>query len=236
MLRTPPHYEDQKRHFDVAGNQYPRDAILAPPLHTVLELRGVLDKLAGVSAGAPVLDFGAGTGRLTIALAKAGYAVLATDISHQSLTTLAEVASQLGLDSIQTSTGFPAHGGFGAVVGADMLHHVNLDEYLPKFHSVLADGGKIVFTEPGGMNPGWYVYLSAALAMKVERRIVHCNLRTLRRKLLRHGFHDVKITGVGLLPRPIFGWGESACRLHDRGGNLPVLKWFAYRYLIEAMK
>ena len=41
----------------------------------------------------------------------------------------------------------------------------------------------IVFTEPGGMNPVWYVYLSLSHDFRVERRIVFCNLRTLPRRL-----------------------------------------------------
>jgi hypothetical protein len=45
----------------------------------------------------------------------------------------------------------------------------------------------------------------------------------------------VRITGVGLLPRPLFGWSAVACHLHDRCGNLPLLRWLAYRYRIEAI-
>jgi 2-polyprenyl-3-methyl-5-hydroxy-6-metoxy-1,4-benzoquinol methylase len=229
-------YADQKRHFDEDRNQYSRDAIIHPPLHTTLELRGVIDTLEGVPISEHVVDFGAGTGRLSVALAKVGYSVLATDISERSLATLDDVAHELDLQTIQTSTAFPNCGTFGAVVGSDVLHHVDLDEFLPKFHSVLQAGGKIAFSEPGGMNPVWYIYLSAFYDMRVERRIVHCNLRTLRRKLIKHGFSDVKITGVGLLPRPLFGWNDTACRLHDRSGDLPVLRWVANRYLIEATK
>ncbi|MGI8403376.1 MAG: class I SAM-dependent methyltransferase [Thermomicrobiales bacterium] len=227
-------YEDQKDHFDLAKNQYPTDTILKPPMHTRLELDGVMSKLVNLPPGRMVMDFGAGTGRLSIALANAGYPVLAVDLSEISLRKLQDVARELDLQTIETSTEFPAEGDFAAVVGSDVLHHVELDDFLPKFMAVLADGGKIVFSEPGGMNPVWYAYLSIFYDMKVERRIVHCNLLTLRRKLERYGFRDVKITGVGLLPRPLFGWSRTACRLHDRLGNLPMLRWFAYRYLIEA--
>ncbi len=229
-------YEDQKEHFDLAKHQYSREAILNPPRHTNLEIQGVLDALAGIPAGEQVVDFGAGTGRLAIALARAGYSVLAVDISETSLATLCDLAAGLDLDAIETSTTFPDHGTFAAVVGADVLHHIDLDDYLPKLYAVLPEGGKAVFTEPGGMNPIWYAYLSIFYDMRVERRIVHCNLSTLRRKFERHGFRDVKISGVGLLPRPLFGWSDAACSLHDRSGNLPVLRWVAYRYLIEATR
>ncbi len=231
-------YEDQKEHFDLAKHQYSLDAILNPPLHTRLEMKRVLDVLTGIPTGPrqTILDFGAGTGRLSIALAQSGYSVLAVDISEISLAKLQGVAGKLGLDSIQMSTTFPSDDTFSAVVGADVLHHVDLDDYVPKLYGVLAEGGKAVFSEPGGLHPFWYAYLSVFYDMRVERRIVHSNLFTLRRKFERHGFRDVKISGVGLLPRPLFGWSRAACELHDRSGNLPIAKWFAYRYLIEATK
>jgi hypothetical protein len=94
----------------------------------------------------------------------------------------------------------------------------------------------MVFTEPGGMHPAWYAYLTIRHDIRVERRIVTCNCWTLPRAFARHGFRDVQVTGVGLLPRPLLGWSEAACRRNDRAGNLPVLRWVAYRYLIEATK
>jgi 2-polyprenyl-3-methyl-5-hydroxy-6-metoxy-1,4-benzoquinol methylase len=228
--------EEQKQHFDMAANQYPRDAILRPAMHVRLELQHVLDRLKGVQIDGPIVDFGAGTGRLSIALAKEGYSVLAVDISEISLNTLSAVAQDLHLPPIQTSLVFPSQGTFPAIVGADVLHHVDMDEYLPKIYAALREGGKVVFTEPGALNPTWYVYLSLFYDMAVEKRIVHNNLITLHRKFKQYGFRDVRITGLGLIPRPFFNWMHAACRLHDALGNLPGPKLFAYRYIIEASK
>jgi 2-polyprenyl-3-methyl-5-hydroxy-6-metoxy-1,4-benzoquinol methylase len=228
--------DEQRRHFDDPRHQYPREAIIDPPLHTRLELLGVIDALAGVPRGQPVLDFGAGTGRLSIPLARAGHAVLAVDISERSLAALRDLAEKLGISGIGTSTSMPAGETFAAVAGADVLHHVGLDDALPRLHALLADGGRLVFTEPGGMNPAWWMWFAIIGRLAVERRIATCNLRTLRRALARHGFRDVRITGVGLLPRPLFRWSATACRLNDRAGNLPILRWLAYRYLIVATR
>ena len=236
MATVESRYADQKEHFDAARHQYPRDAIIAPPLHTALELQGVLDRLRGVPAEQQILDFGAGSGRLSIALAKAGHSVLSVDISDVSLRNLSALAHELGLHSIQTASVLPANGVFPAVVGSDILHHVELDEYLPQLSALLPRGGKAVFTEPGGLNPSWYAYFMLLRAMRVERRIVHSTLPRLTRAFRRHGFRDVRITGVGMLPRPFFGWSEASCRAHDRSGDLPLVRWFAYRYLIEATK
>jgi cyclopropane fatty-acyl-phospholipid synthase-like methyltransferase len=228
--------EYQKRYFDAATHQYPRAAILEPPRHTALEIQGVLDRLEGVPAGAQVVDFGSGSGRLSIPLAKAGYSVLAVDVSERSLDVLVAISRDLGLQAIQTATTFPSRGRFPAIVGADVLHHVNLDEYLPRIHDLLSERGKVVFSEPGALNPAWYVYRALFHDLRVERRILACNLRGLRRTFERHAFRDVRITGIGVLPRPLFRASATACRWHDMAGNWPLLRWFAYRYLIEAWK
>jgi len=50
--------------------------------------------------GGPVLDIGAGTGRVTLDLARAGYAVTALDVSAELLTTLAERAAGLPVTTV----------------------------------------------------------------------------------------------------------------------------------------
>jgi len=148
---------------------------------------------------------------------------------------LRTVAQELALSPIRTETSLPGDERFSAIVGADILHHVDMGELLPKLHAALRDGGKAIFSEPGGLNPSWYVYLALVHELRVEKRLITCNLRTLRFAFEESGFRDVRITGVGLLPRPFFR-SSRACRRHDAMGNLPLLRRFAYRYLIEATK
>ena len=223
----------QQRHFDRPSNQYPPAKILRPPTHTAVELERVVEALRPIPAGGTVVDFASGTGRLTIAAARAGYRVVAVDLSRVSLDVLAGIAADVGLENVTTSTTLPA-GPVDAVVGADALHHVELDEWLPRFRAVLAPGGKAVFSEPGALNPAWYPFFAALGALRVEKRIVNCTIPKLRRVFEQHGFRDVSITGVGLLPRPLFGFRPDVCRRHDALGDLPVLRRFAYRYLVEA--
>ena len=227
--------EYQRRYFERAEHQYPRSSLVDPPVHTAVEVRRVLDGLRAARVDTPLVDFGAGTGRLALPLAAAGYSVLAVDISESSLDVLRAVAQDLALSQIRTATSLPEDECFSAIVGADILHHVDMDVLLPRLHASLRDGGKAIFTEPGGLNPSWYVYLALVHELRVEKRLVTCNLRTLRRAFEQSGFRDVRITGVGLLPRPLFR-SSRACRRHDATGNLPLLRWFAYRYLIEATK
>jgi 2-polyprenyl-3-methyl-5-hydroxy-6-metoxy-1,4-benzoquinol methylase len=226
----------QREYFDVAEHQYPRAAVVMPARHTEVEGRNVLDRLEVAQAEGPVIDFGAGTGRLSIALARAGYAVLAVDVSDRSLAVLRETAHELRLHAIETASVLPSVGCFAAIVDSDVLHHVDLDVQLPRIYGLLRTGGRAVFSEPGAFNPAWYVYLALFHDLRIERRIVTCNLLQLRRTFERHGFRNVRITGLGLWPRPLFGWGHAACRWHDAMGNWPLLRWFAYRYVIEAEK
>jgi 2-polyprenyl-3-methyl-5-hydroxy-6-metoxy-1,4-benzoquinol methylase len=226
----------QREYFDVAEHQYPRTAVVTPPRHTEVEGRNVLERLDVARGDGPVIDFGAGTGRLSIALARAGYAVLAVDVSDRSLEVLRETAQELRLPGIETASALPDVGCFAAIVGTDVLHHVDLEVHLPRIHGLLRTGGKAVFSEPGALNPAWYVYLALFHDLRLERRIVTCNLLQLRRTFERHGFRAVRITGLGLLPRPLFGWSRAACRRHDSMGNWPLFRWFAYRYVIEAEK
>jgi 2-polyprenyl-3-methyl-5-hydroxy-6-metoxy-1,4-benzoquinol methylase len=227
-------YADQKAHFDLTRNQYARARIIEPPVHTAVELDVVLRRLGDIPCDGPVIDFGAGTGRLSIALARAGYPVLAVDISESSLSSLTRLASDLHLTDIACATALPDGGLYHAIVGADVLHHVDLDDVLPRLRGLLTEGGKVLFSEPGGMHPFWYLYLPIVADMRVERRIVTCNPRTLRRAFARWGFRDIRITGVGVLPRSLTAWSERACRINDRIGGFPGVRRVAYRYLIEA--
>ena len=61
-----------------------------------------------------------------------------------------------------------------------------------------------------------------------------CTYLNLRRKLAAHGFGEASVSGLGLLPRPFFNWSKALSALNDALGNLPLIKLFAYRYIIEA--
>jgi hypothetical protein len=42
------------------------------------------------------------------------------------------------------------------------------------------------------------------------------------------------VSGLGRRPRPFFNWSKALSALNDALGNLPLIKLFAYRYIIEA--
>ena len=227
--------ETQRQHFDAERNQYNLDALAYPPRHTRLEENRLVAALSDLPPNAHIVDFGAGTGRISLAVARAGRPVTAVDISEDSLKKLRAVAAELDIRGISTSPTLPTVP-VQAIIGADILHHVPLSEILPQVYASLAPGGRIVFSEPGGFHPFWYFYQTARRSMWIERRTATINRWWLPRQLKAAGFEDVRMRGVGLLPRPLANASQRLCELNDDVAALPMVNWVAYRYLIEALK
>jgi SAM-dependent methyltransferase len=224
----------QEDFFDVEEHQYAQALVERPPLHTANEIGLLIERLRRHPGIESVVDFGAGSGRLTIPLLRQGYSVLAVDVSDKSLENLRNLAARLSLPPPESARRLPRHTKFDAVVGTDILHHVDLDSELPVLHGALRDAGRLAFSEPGGCNPAWYLYLPLTAPWHIEKGVQHCTYRNLRRTLERQGFEDVSIFGLGLLPRPFFNWSARLSRWNDVLGNLPLLRLFAYRYIVEA--
>lgn len=226
------HDSQQKEHFDNAKHQYIHGEI---PLHTQIEQHGVIKEFANVPPNEVVLDFGAGTGRISLALAKNGHKVLATDLSETSLTNLQNEASNQGISGIDVTTTLPDEPVAG-VTGADVLHHVDMNDIVPQLAAVTKPGGKAVFSEPNCFNLFWYPILAVTSNLWIERRIVFLNRQNLVRTFQNAGFSRVDIVGLGLFPLPFFNKWPSLCRINVRLGNLPVLRHFAYRHRIVAIR
>lgn len=225
----------QQMFFDRAERQYKKERILNPPFHTQLEINEIIRRMRKPSAQY-VADFGAGSGRVTIPLLKAGYQVWAIEVSRQSLLNLQSTAKKLQLLALRVARVFPSGQKFAAIVGADILHHVNLDETIPLLFKVLSKEGKAVFSEPCALNVVWYLYLPIYSDWSVEKGILQCRYFHLIKKFKQYGFSAVKVHGLGFLPTPLFNWSKPLCILNHRLGNMPVLKFFAYRFIIEATK
>lgn len=229
-------YSKQKIFFNLGKNRYPTSAILNPPYHTQLELSQIISKLPDKLSG-DIIDFGAGSGRITIPLLENGQRVLAVDISRLSLKELRKTARKIPNSQLIVSPGLSNKiPGCRAIIGADILHHIDIKDYVRQFYDVLPYGGKAIFSEPGAFNFFWYIYLPVFSSWPIEQGLKQCTYYNLLRLFKEAGFKEVKITGLGLFPRPIFNFSSFLCRLNDRLGDMPFLKPFAYRYIIEATK
>jgi SAM-dependent methyltransferase len=127
---------------------YPEEAIrwaLAPALTTdgSRDTAGMVpgNEVGGSLAGMPVLDLGAGTGKLTAQLAALGAAVTAVEPDPSMLAEL-----RRRLPSVQASGGSAESiplpdGSVRAVLCGQSLHWFNLERALPEIARVLAPGG-----------------------------------------------------------------------------------------------
>ena len=227
----------QARYFDQKSNRYNSYLLFKTPLHTKLEIQKILSLLnKGKNQGNKVADFGSGNGRLTIPLLLSGFYVTAIDISRNSLKELTKICQENKLKKIKTAISFNNLKKFDYIVGSDILHHIDIESFIKLFQNKLKKGGKLVFSEPGAWNPSWYIYLTLFRNWSVEKGVVECSYFKLRDKLLVCGYKNVKIVGYGFIPRPFLNWSRRLCAWNDMLGNLPLVKYFAYRYIIEAEK
>ena len=86
----------QRYFFNKSENTYSKDLILNPPIHTQLEIDEIIKRIDS-DKFMEIVDFGAGSGRLSIPLLKKGFKVWAVDISANSLSAFSEIAKNLKL-------------------------------------------------------------------------------------------------------------------------------------------
>lgn len=112
----------------------------------------------GMESGTEVLELGFGTGEYTKHFAATGAHITAIDISPD----LAELAKlELGaagkdvafvVGNAETLEGLP-DGGFDAVVGNGILHHLEVRAALASIYRKLKPSGRLAFVEPNMLNP-----------------------------------------------------------------------------------
>jgi len=184
-----------------------------------------------------IVDFGSGGGRLTIPLLQNGYEVVAIDIDEKSREQLLKTAIKIGKNkNLQIRKTFPKGKKYDYILGADILHHVNIFKYFQLFNNRLKNGGKIIFSEPNVFNISWLIFISLFLDWQVEKGIFQINYFNLIKQLKRSGFKKVKIIGLFLIPPMLFNKVTFLRRVNLFLGNLPILKLFAFRYIITASK
>lgn len=152
---------------------------LAPAVNErIVELPWVLQKLAALP-GARVLDFGCSNSPLSLELAALGHKVVGADLRPYGYT-------HPNFELVQgdfLQARLPANS-FDVVAAVSAVEHVGLEGVyggpsedtgdrvmVRKFREVLKPGGALLLTVPfglAGVNPGYRVYDSAALARLVE--------------------------------------------------------------------
>lgn len=118
------------------------------------------NQLVGELAGKHILDYGCGTGEMTIKALCEGAIVTAIDISPKSIEYVQKIATEIGKSSQLNALVMDAQNmsfsenTFDVVIGNGILHHLfEMEQALCEIRRVLKPCGYAVFSEPLGMNP-----------------------------------------------------------------------------------
>jgi SAM-dependent methyltransferase len=120
-------------------------------------------------------------------------------------------------------------GPFDAVIGSSILHHLEVDQALPKIYELLKPGGVVSFAEPNMLNPQVFVerrfrnffsYVSQDETAFIKWRF--------NGALQKAGFRDIEITPFDWLhpsvPAPFIGSVSAMGRIFEA---IPFLREFA---------
>lgn len=119
--------------------------------------RLVVKFLSPISESTRILEIGCGAGDFTQYLASELPPCLfyGIDISEGLLKVARKRITKQGIEFLNGDVEDidPNFGNFNAVIGASILHHVDVSRTLASIYKVLVPGGKILFMEPNMLNP-----------------------------------------------------------------------------------
>lgn len=101
-----------------------------------------------------VLDFGCGPGQNSLIFSKIGYQVFGFDLSPMNISIAERLAQKYAVTdrtyfSVNTAERLDYEDEyFDAIVGIDILHHINISQALTECSRVLKKGGLAIFHEP----------------------------------------------------------------------------------------
>ena len=139
-----------------------------------------IEKQLDLLSDKEILDFGGGTGLLTLPLAKQAKSVTLVDISEKMLEQARLKAEQQDIENIQfleqDLLENPLEKEFDLIVVSRVLHHMpDLDAALSLFHQHLRENGQLLFAD----------------FTKAEANHHGFDLAELENKLIQHGFSSV---------------------------------------------
>lgn len=229
----------QKDYFDIESHQYAASKIISLDTSHQLEIDHI-ENLLKLKPPKNIIDFGSGNGRIAIPFLKKGFNIHAVDISKKSLQALELIYKKNKTPhwgKLTSSTVLPENKKFDGLIGSDILHHVDINDVLPHIRKVLKLNAPLVISEPNAWHILWYLYILKKLDWQVEKGILQCSIPYIETSLRKNNFQNIGIEGHGFFPTPIFNFSHFFVRLNVLSlGNLPLVKFFAFRLIISAKK
>jgi len=230
----------QKKYFDRSENQFDYSEMQRPLLSQILEMNSLITRLPNLK-NKTILDFGSGSGRLSIYFLSKGISIYAYDISHNSLHNLQRYYlshRRKNWGKLTLLKKIPKSFKVDIVIGADVLHHVNIASELKTIYQVLKPNGSAIFSEPNPLNVFWYIYhVISGTPWHIESGILNCYQPKLIHNFKSAGFSNTVISPHGLFPTRIFNFNEFLCRLNANYlSKLFPINVCSYRHIILSIK
>jgi len=151
--------------------------------------------------GDVILDAGAGTGNLTIPIAKKARECVAVDISGKMLQRLKQKAAKEDVTNLTAETStiedYRTKKKFTKIVCAGVAQYLEDQEtVLKNFHRMLEEGGKLVFTIADGEQPVSIAYVTIWRLLGSRLALHKCG-ETVN-MMNTAGFSDIKVNKGGL--------------------------------------
>lgn len=148
-----------------------------------------------------VLELGCGTGLYTERIAPLCGSLTSADISRalldQAGVRLKDTAVRLVEQDLEAIDAAALGGGFEAVFGCSVLHHLDLDRTLPRLRPLLAPGAELAFSEPNLLNPLVQVMFSGVRWAREKWAVSRTEMAfypwELRSIFERHGFEVIAL-------------------------------------------
>lgn len=160
-----------------------------------------------------ILEIGAGAGRFTIHLLKAGFNVTCVDISETQLKRLQEDAKKAGISINKLKMycraiediAIDTDDCYDAIIGFYILHHLEIDNmkaYFSKFHKLLKRNGRICFLEPNRLNPFFILQLlfQKDIEFRYEKGLFKLSKRFTKKALLSAQYKNIAFKNFGFFP------------------------------------
>lgn len=179
--------------------------------------------IEGIVAPGSVLEIGCGDHAEIWALAERGLDVTAIDISSVAVDAARERAAAEGLDNVRVEVMNAEeltfdNDSFDAVVGAGILHHLDLDKGVPEVARVLRPGGVAVFLEPLGHNPLLNLYRRVTPSERTpdEHPLLRSDLRFMERWFEETDFDFFHLASMASLPLMSTSYFDRALAALDK--------------------
>ncbi|HMN45103.1 MAG TPA: class I SAM-dependent methyltransferase [Povalibacter sp.] len=202
-------------------------------------------RVTAASRGRSVLEYGCGAEIMAFDLAHVARQVTGIDISDVAIVQAQRIADQRALPNVKFSVDNAedmrlADDSVDVVIGAGIVHHLDIEKSMQELHRVLRDGGTAIFAEPLGHNPvlNWVRDRTPEMRTPDEHPLLARDLRAMSR-----GFASSKVVYFGLVS-PLLGlitsnvrpdrWLTRAVWSIDRLiCRIPGLRRFAWYCYIE---